>query len=204
MDKISHWKNIYQTKDPKNVSWFAPHLFKSLEFLTKTSLEKNDPMIDVGAGTSTLADDLLGQGFTRLTILDISSESLEVSKKRLGKEAQKIEWIVGDITSAKLSKNYYKLWHDRAVFHFLTKPEEKEKYKLMLRESLAPKGYALIATFSLEGPEKCSGLEVFRYSPETLSRDLGAGFQLMEAATESHKTPSGTVQAFIYCLFQKL
>ncbi len=203
MDKRAHWQNIYQTKNSKDVSWFASHLTQSLEFINKAGLKNNDPMIDVGAGASTLVDDLLEQGFTKLTALDISSESLEMTRRRLSHEARKIEWLTGDITEMELPKNYYKLWHDRAVFHFLTQREDKEKYKRALRESLKPKGYAVIAAFSLEGPEKCSGLEVVRYSPETLSKELGAKFKLLEASTDFHKTPFGTVQAFMYGLFQK-
>ena len=204
MEKKSHWENVYRTKNAGQVSWFKPHLSKSLELILGAKIDKHEPVIDVGGGASTLVDDLLNEGFTDITVLDVSSESLEVSKKRLGKEASKIHWVVDDITIANLPKNHYFLWHDRAVFHFLTDPEDRQKYKRILGQSLKPKSFAIISTFSLGGPVKCSGLDVCRYSPETLSGELGPGFQLLRSENETHKTPFDTTQEFVYCLFQKI
>lgn len=204
MNRQSHWENVYRTKNADQVSWFKLHLSKSLEIVLGTKIDKHDPIIDVGGGASTLVDDLLNEGFTNVIVLDVSSESLEVSKKRLGKEALKIHWTTGDITAVNLPKSYYSLWHDRAVFHFLTNPEDRQNYKRILDQSLKPKAFAIIATFSLGGPTKCSGLDVVRYSPETLSKELGPGFQLLHSENETHKTPFDTTQEFVYCLFQKI
>ena len=203
MDFKSHWENVYKTKTADQVSWFKPHLAKSLELILGTKRDKREPVIDVGGGASTLVDDLLGEGFMDITVLDISSESLEVSKKRLGKEAAKVNWIVGDVTTTNLPKNHYSLWHDRAVFHFLTSPEDRKKYVKTLNQSLKPKGIVTIATFSLKGPERCSGLDIVRYSPETLQAEFGESYSLMKSLEESHDTPFGTKQEFVYGVFQR-
>ena len=203
MERKSHWQNIYHTKDSKQVSWYTPHLAESLRLILSLNLSKEDPMIDVGSGASTLVDDLLKEGFNHITVLDISSQALEVAKKRLGEKAQKVKWVISDITTAALPKTYYTLWHDRAVFHFLTKEEDRQKYKEHLRQSLKPGGYFIVSTFSPEGPPQCSGLEVQRYSPDTLGSELGKDFLLMKSFKESHHTPFQTVQDFTYCLFRK-
>ncbi len=204
IDKKSHWENIYKTKNPKKVSWFKTHLSESLRLIRQTGIQKGAPIIDVGGGASTLVDDLLMDGFTNITVLDVSSQSLGVSKKRLGREAQKIQWIAADITQAVLPQNHYALWHDRAVFHFLTKVQDRERYKETLTTSLKPGGFVVISTFSLKGPLTCSGLDVARYSSETLSNELGPHFKLLDSLDEDHKTPFKTVQNFTYCLFQNL
>ena len=203
MDSRSHWENVYETKKADQVSWFKPHLSKSLGLILEAGIKKNDPVIDVGGGASTLADDLLREGFTDITVLDISSQSLEVTKKRLGKESSKIHWLVDDITTANLPKGRYALWHDRAVFHFLTKSEDRKKYVTIMNQSLKPQGTAIIATFSLKGPERCSGLDIVRYSAETLQAELGKNYHRMKSLEESHDTPFGTKQEFIYCVFKR-
>lgn len=199
-----YWQNIYKTKKANEVSWFAPHLSSSLKLIESTGIHKNEPFIDVGGGASTLVDDLLVQGFTDISVLDISAEALEVSKKRLGKDAQKVNWMVGDITKMPLPKNHFSLWHDRAVFHFLTRADDREQYKKTLWSSLKPQGFAIIAVFSLVGPTKCSGLEIVRYSAETIFAELGSQFKLLSCSEKSHETPFGTTQSFIYCLLQKM
>ena len=203
MDRQSHWENIYKTKKPDQVSWFKSHLSKSFELISKTNIAKDSPVIDIGGGASTLVDDLLNDGITNVTVLDVSSESLEVSKKRLGKQVSKVHWLAADVTTVDLPKNHYVLWHDRAVFHFLTERGDREKYKQILNQALTSKGFVIISSFSLTGPEKCSGLEVVRYSPETLLRELGSGFKLLESENETHKTPFNTTQDFVYCLMQR-
>lgn len=186
------------------MSWFTPHLSLSIELIKKSGIRKNDLIIDVGGGASTLAGDLLSGGFESISVLDISAESLEIAKKRLGKDSLKINWIVGDITEAELPKKQFSLWHDRAVFHFLTETNARQRYKQILKRSLKSNGFVIIAAFSLTGPAKCSGLNVVRYSSNTLAEELGADFKLVESVSEAHKTPNETIQNFTFCLFQKL
>ncbi len=197
----SHWENVYQTKKSDQVSWFQSHLSKSLELIEGSGLHKNARMIDVGGGASTLADDLLAKDYSDLTVLDISGEALNQSKKRLGEKSKQIAWIEDDILKADLPKRAFDLWHDRAVFHFLTKAEARKAYLEVLKQSLKPGGFVMIASFSLEGPPKCSGLEVMRYSPQTMSQELGPGFSLIKTCSERHQTPFDTFQNFVYCLF---
>jgi len=204
MNCQSHWEGIYKTKNANCVSWFKPRLSKSLEFISGTKIDKCEPIIDVGGGASTLVDDLLSEGFMNITVLDISSESLEVSKKRLGKDASNVYWVTDDIIAVNLPENHYSLWHDRAVFHFLTNPADRQKYKRILVRSLKPGAFAVVSSFSLSGPAKCSGLDVVRYSSETLLSEFGSDFRLLHSETENHKTPFDTAQKFVYCLFRKI
>lgn len=199
----NHWEAIYQTKAADQVSWFKPRLSQTFQLLSQANVSVREPILDVGGGASTLVDDLLKKGFGDITILDISSEALEVAKKRLGSQAQKVKWLISDITTADLLKNHYALWHDRAVFHFLIRPEDRRAYVNRLNASLKQAGHAILSTFSLTGPERCSGLEVVRYSPEKLAAELGENFQLIKSFDENHQTPLGTTQAFIYCYFIK-
>jgi len=164
-------------------------------------LKPSSHIIDVGAGASTLADDLIKRGVKAVTVLDVSGKALAVSKTRLGRQADEVEWIEADVTQAKLRKQYYDIWHDRAVFHFLTDAQDRRRYIATMTESLKPDGQLVIATFSLEGPPRCSGLDIVRYSPETLQAELGNGFHLVESLEEEHETPFNTVQKFIYCRF---
>lgn len=197
----SHWEKVYQTKSSKEVSWYTPHLENSLKLIRLSGVSDEAQIIDVGGGASTLADDLIGSGFEHLTVLDISGEALETAKKRFGEKASKVNWIEADITQADLPNSYYDLWHDRATFHFLVDPRDRKKYLNLLRSSLKPEGRVIIATFGPDGPEKCSGLPIVRYSPESLFRELGEGFTLIESFKEVHKTPFGTTQEFTYGLF---
>lgn len=203
-DPKTHWENIYGQKKPSEVSWYKPHLDLSLRVLTSAGLNPLSHIIDVGAGASTLVDDLVKLGTKAITILDISGEALAVSKARLGQQVSEVEWIEADIMQAKLRKEYYDIWHDRAVFHFLTNAEDRRRYAAAMTEALKPQGQLAMATFSLEGPLRCSGLDIVRYNPQTLQTELGSGFRLVEALEEEHQTPFNTVQKFIYCRFQKM
>ena len=203
MDKKAHWENVYQTKPSDRVSWFQAHLAVSLELIEDAGLAEDAKIIDVGGGASTLADDLLAKGYGDVTVLDISSQALDQSRKRLGEKSKKITWLEADILKAGLPRNAFDLWHDRAVFHFLTSLEDRKAYLEVLRQSVKPGGTVIMASFSLEGPEKCSGLNVMRYNPETMSRELGGGFTLIKSRNESHRTPFDTLQDFVYCLFRK-
>ncbi|MBI3313934.1 MAG: class I SAM-dependent methyltransferase [Candidatus Omnitrophica bacterium] len=198
-----HWENVYQTKKADQVSWFQPHLSKSLDLIVQSEIGLTASMIDVGGGASTLVDDLLEKGYSDISILDISGTALETSKKRLGNKADKVHWIEGDITNVKLPEKHFDLWHDRAVFHFLTDAASRQKYKKNLAYSLKPGGGLILATFSLKGPERCSGLNVMRYSPELLQAELGKGYRLIKTLEETHPTPFGTTQEFAYCFFRR-
>ncbi len=202
-DAKSHWESIYKTKSSKDVSWYAPHLAKSLHIIRSLGLRKDAEIIDVGGGASTLPDDLLSEGYENITALDIASEAFKVSKDRLGGKAHRVRWLEADVTSTAFQSNHYDLWHDRAVFHFLTNAEDRQKYVLNANQALKPGGYALIATFGPNGPLKCSGLEIVRYSAKSLRRELGNSFQLERHFIEIHKTPFDTTQEFLYCLFRK-
>ncbi len=200
----THWENVYKNKKPDEVSWFQSHLSKSLELIFESKISHEAQIIDVGGGASTLVDDLLQKGFRNISVLDISGVALEISKKRLGSEAERVNWIEGDITTVQLPEYHYDLWHDRAVFHFLRKTKDQKAYFEILRKSLKPGGVVIIASFGLEGPQKCSGLDVMRYSPETLQKELGENYCLTESLKESHQTPFGTCQEFVYCSFRKI
>ena len=202
-DQKTHWESIYQTKTPHQVSWYKPRLEKSIELIRGLGLSKEAQIIDIGAGASTLLDDLIAEGFRHITALDISSAALKFSKGRLGNKIECIGWIEADILRAELPSHHYDLWHDRALFHFLTEREDRLKYIRQLEVSLKPGGYLLMATFGPNGPPKCSGLPIVRYSSESLPQELGAPFQLQQHSTEVHTTPFDTTQEFLYCLFRK-
>ena len=195
MDKKLHWENVYSTKRQDQVSWYRDHLETSLNMILNTHVEKDAAIIDVGGGGSTLADDLIDNGFIDVSVLDISSKAIENSRERLGVKAEKVEWIVGDITAIELPRNHFDVWHDRAVFHFLTDAEDRP---------LKSGGHIIVASFGLGGPEKCSGLDVVRYSPDAMHDEFGDDFKLINSIDESHQTPFGTSQEFIYCYCRKM
>lgn len=198
-----HWNNIYATKAVDAVSWYQNVPAVSLDIIKSLSLEKSSPIIDIGGGASNLVDHLVKLGFNNLTVLDIAENALSLSKKRLEDAANSVHWIASDITQAHFKSNQFKLWHDRAVFHFLTRAEDRKAYIEHLNHALDADGFALIATFALDGPEKCSGLEIVRYSPKSLSETLGSDFELVRSISENHQTPAGNQQAFVYCLLKK-
>ncbi len=199
MNKKAHWENVYATKQPDQVSWYREHLKNSLEMIFETGVGKNAAIIDVGGGSSTLVDDLLENGFTDISVLDISAKAIENSKNRLGTRAKQVEWIEADITDADLPKNHYDVWHDRAVFHFLTDENDRKKYVELVMSSLKIGGHIIVASFGLDGPIKCSGLDVVRYSPNAMHNEFGRNFELVKSVREIHETPFETTQEFIYC-----
>jgi len=175
------------------------HAQFSLQCIQNTGIRKTDPIIDVGGGASTLADDLIAAGFLHITVLDISPTALELARQRLGARAANVTWIEADITQADLPGRAFDIWHDRAVFHFLTQPADRQRYLDTVRHAVRKGGHVIVATFAPDGPDHCSGLEVVRYSPESLHAEFGEDFELMESTRETHRTPFGTEQRFIYC-----
>src|SRR5215471_17791354 len=173
MDAKSRWEDIYGAKAANAVSWYRSHLDTSLAFIEHAGAGPSAAIIDVGGGESTLVDDLLERGYENLTVLDISTTALEETKKRLGANADRIHWIAGDVTEAELPEHAYDIWHDRAVFHFLTPPTQRAAYVRQASRSLKPGGYLIVATFAANGPSRCSGLKVVRYTAESLAQELG-------------------------------
>lgn len=199
MDKKAHWENVYSTKGRDEVSWFREHLDTSLKMIVGTGVGYEAAIIDVGGGNSTLVDDLIERGFIDVSVLDISGKAISDSKERLGAKAATVNWIESDITMAALPPNHFDVWHDRAVFHFLTDENDRKKYVDLMMSSVKPGGHVIVASFSLEGPQKCSGLDVVRYSPESMHGEFGSSFDLIESVGEEHNTPFGTTQQFVYC-----
>lgn len=200
MEQQAYWEHVYQTRAAEEVSWYRPHLERSLELIRRSAPDLSDSIIDVGGGESTLVDDLLAAGYRDVTVLDISATAIEVAKMRLGSNAERVAWLAADITAVTLPRRRYDVWHDRAVFHFLTDLAQRAAYVRQVTRAIRPGGHVIVATFGPEGPQKCSGLDVARYDAEALHDEFGASFRLLESATELHDTPFGTVQQFVYCL----
>ncbi len=200
MDVKTHWEKIYGTKAPDAVSWYRPHLEISLELIQRAAPQRSASIIDVGGGESTLVDDLLAQGYQNITVLDVSETAIEATRKRLGPVSAQVHWLVADITDAQLEPGAYDVWHDRAVFHFLTAPEARAAYVRQVAKAVKPAGYVIVSTFGPEGPTKCSGLDVVRYDAESLHQEFGVHFRLLDSSQELHRTPFGTTQQFLYCL----
>jgi SAM-dependent methyltransferase len=200
MDAQTHWENIYGKKAPDAVSWYRAHLETSLELIELAAPARAVSIIDVGGGESTLVDDLIARGYQNVTVLDISQIAIDMTQKRLGSASEKVLWLVGDITTTKLEPCTYDVWHDRAVFHFLTAIEARLAYVRQVAHAVKPGGHVIVSTFGPEGPTKCSGLDVVRYDAESLHKEFGVRFRLLESAEELHCTPFGTVQQFLYCL----
>jgi ubiquinone/menaquinone biosynthesis C-methylase UbiE len=199
-----HWETIYKTKGTIGVSWYQERPSKSLELIEAAGAGPTGALIDVGGGASTLVDHLLLAGWHRITVLDISAAALEKAQARLGSSAQAIKWMEGDVTQVTILPHHsYDVWHDRAFFHFLTASEDRQGYLRTLRDALKPGGHVIMATFATDGPPRCSGLDVVRYSPESLSTEFGPEFKQLRSSTETHRTPFSTEQKFIYCLFRK-
>lgn len=204
VDNQPHWDDVYQTKSATSVSWHQQHARQSLAFIFSTDAPKKASIIDVGSGASTLIDDLIAEGFTNITALDIAESGLAVTRQRLGDRADLVQWLVTDIANALLPSEHFDIWHDRAVFHFLVDAKQRQKYLENMQQSVKAGGHIIMATFAEDGPEKCSGLSVMRYSAESLTKILGPAFELLETRKESHQTPAGNSQSFIYCRFRKL
>jgi 2-polyprenyl-3-methyl-5-hydroxy-6-metoxy-1,4-benzoquinol methylase len=201
-NRKDHWESVYQKHSPTGVGWYQAYPEKSLKLVHNTGAGTDSSIIDVGGGTSMLSKHLLDQGYKKLAVLDISGNSIESAKSQLDEKSREINWIEADVTKYSFTEQY-DIWHDRAVFHFLTKAEDRKGYITSLNQALKLNGHLIIATFSLDAPPKCSGLSVVRYSSETLQSELGDNFILEEAVVEDHVTPSCVKQNFIFCRFIK-
>ena len=202
MSRKSHWDTVYEGKLDNAVSWYQSKPELSLKLITGSGVSHSGSIIDVGGGASLLVDYLVQDGFENTTVLDISGAALRVAQKRLGENAKYVDWIEADITRFQYAKTFA-LWHDRAVFHFLTEAPDRKKYINLLHKATRPGGHVIIAAFAIGGPEKCSGLDIVQYDAAKLSRELGETFILVEQADETHITPGGKVQAFGYYRFKK-
>lgn len=202
MNEPDHWEAVYTTKAPDSVSWFQATPKTSLAALSRMAPLSTSAIIDVGGGASALADSLLDRGWADITILDVAASALEVSQSRLGARASQVQWIAADITRWGPARQY-DIWHDRAVFHFLATKEARDAYKNALQTGLRAGGWLIMATFALDGPDKCSGLPVVRYDAELLTEELGQDFTLVAAWSEAHKTPWNSDQSFNWCLYQR-
>ena len=200
LERKKHWETVYETKNPDQVSWTQETPKTSLGFIHSFGLDKAAKIIDIGGGDSNLVDYLLDEGFENVTVLDISEKALEKAKKRLGEKATKVTWIVSDITEFEPNMTF-DVWHDRATFHFLTTTEQVKKYMKIARNSVS--GFLTIGTFSQNGPEKCSGLEIKQYNEEELTSELNNGFDKVKCVTEDHLTPFETTQNFLFCGFKR-
>ena len=203
MDAKAHWEQVYTTRAPTQVSWHQERLSLSLQLIRRTGMPRTGHLIDVGGGTSTLVDDLLAAGFHSITVLDISAMALQLARARLGPRADAVTWMETDITQAAFPEPIFDVWHDRAVFHFLTRPTDRQRYVDRVRDAVRPGGYVIVASFAPDGPRQCSGLDVMRYSPDSLHHEFGPGFALIDSASENHHTPFGTEQKFIYCFCRR-
>ncbi|NBS62903.1 MAG: class I SAM-dependent methyltransferase [Betaproteobacteria bacterium] len=201
MKTDQHWEQVYRSRSTTEVSWYRAHLEHSLESISRIAPNLNAAILDVGAGASTLVDDLLSAGYTRLTVLDIAASALESTRSRLGRRAAEVNWLVGNVLDIELPAHHFDIWHDRAVFHFLTSASDREAYVAQMTAALRPGGHVLIATFGPEGPLRCSGLEVVRYDAQSLSKELGKAFRLIDWTLEHHETPAGATQQFLHALF---
>jgi trans-aconitate methyltransferase len=203
MDRAAHWNQVFATKATDQVSWFETVPAVSLRLLDAAGLTRDSRVIDIGGGDSHLIDQLLERGVRHVAVLDVSLAALDRARRRLGEMAAVPTWIEADVTGT-WTLAPVDFWHDRAAFHFLTLPEEREAYLMRLLQTLKPGGTAIIATFAADGPERCSGMQVVRYSPESLARELGPRFELVDTARHAHTTPWGSAQSFQYSVFRLL
>lgn len=204
MDRLAHWEHVYRTKAPDQVSWFQAEARLSLALIRRVAPDFNAAIIDVGAGASSLVDHLLAAGYRNITVLDLAEAALAQSQLRLAQSGMddRVTWRQDDVLTAGLPEAAFDLWHDRAVFHFLTDAADRAQYVRQVRRAVRPGGFVLVATFAEDGPLRCSGLDVVRYAPEQLHSEFGSDFQLVEGLREEHATPSGARQAFTYCLLR--
>jgi len=200
MDDKSHWETVYGTKPADAVSWFQPTAQRSLRLIRRVAPDLDAPIIDVGGGASVLVDELLQAGYRDLTVLDLARNALEVAQGRLASSATRVRWLEADVRTATLPFAHYAVWHDRAVFHFLTSAVDRAAYVKQVERAVRAGGFVIVATFAEDGPVSCSGLPVARYSPDALHDQFGSSFELVSSERESHETPAGTRQTFTYCL----
>ncbi len=203
MDRKAHWENVYSARQPTEVGWYQAVPDASLRMIQASGVGSGARVIDVGAGASTLVDALLERGFSRITVLDISEAALAAARLRLGQRAEAVKWVAADITAFRPTAPY-DLWHDRAVFHFLTQEKDREKYLQVLGQGLKPGGQLIISTFAEDGPDQCSGLDVVRYSATRLASEVGQDYGLVEWFEDVHVTPGGGRQKFLFCRFRRL
>ena len=199
MDARAHWERVYHTKAAAEVSWFRRHLDTSLALIERVAGERTASIIDVGGGESTLVDDLIARGYRNVTVMDIAGTAIEHSKKRMGSASGSVTWLVADITQAQLPAGAFDIWHDRAVFHFLTEPAQRLAYVQRVASTVRLGGHVIVATFGPDGPTRCSGLDVMRYDADALHGEFGRRFRLVDSLKELHRTPFGTIQQFLYC-----
>ncbi len=200
MDKKQHWENRYSGTDADKLTWYQPRPAQSLQWIHQYC-DPDQALIDIGAGASTLTDHLLEDGYNNITLLDLSEHSLAESRARLGSNADTVNWITADITNWQAQQKYA-LWHDRAVFHFLTEAEDRRAYKQALASALQENGILIMATFAIGDPEKCSGLPIVQYNADSLQAELGEQFLLLNHTEEDHPTPAGNSQLFNWCVFR--
>ncbi len=203
MSTVDHWQKIYSARPAEKLGWYKPHIQIPLRWIEKLDLASDAPIIDVGGGTSTLVDNLIEMGYRSNTVLDISKHALSSARARLGEKHRLVTWIDADITVVELPPCGYDLWHDRAMFHFLTSPEQLQNYLDTLFHALKPGGHIIMGTFAPEAPSTCSGLPVRRYSLEELRNTIGEDFDLVGHDKELHITPGGTEQMYLFCHFRK-
>ena len=204
IERHAHWQTVYQTKGEHDVSWFEESPAISLELIRATGVTTTAPIIDIGGGASRLVDALLDQGYSAVTVLDLSEKALEISKARLGPQgAAKVKWVAVDVTAWEPSQAY-DVWHDRATFHFLTDPSERAAYVERVLRAVRFGGHVIIGTFALDGPERCSGLPVVRYDAAAISKILGPSFDLLQSRIHAHQTPTGVIQRFQFSRFRRL
>jgi ubiquinone/menaquinone biosynthesis C-methylase UbiE len=200
MSQRDHWEDVYLRKAASEVSWYQPEARLSLDLIRRVAPDTGSAIIDVGGGASTLVDGLLDSGYHQLTVVDIAGAALAVTRQRLGERADQVTWLESDALTVPLSPMRYDVWHDRAVFHFLTDPHDRQRYVEQTRKAVKPGGHVIVASFAPDGPTRCSGLDVVRYSPDGMHAEFGQGFRLVDSVREDHHTPMGTTQAFVYCL----
>ncbi|MCB1735711.1 MAG: class I SAM-dependent methyltransferase [Rhodocyclaceae bacterium] len=197
----AHWQSVYHAGDTGGVSWYQAIPTPSLELIAATGLKHQARVVDVGGGHSTLVDHLVGSGWDQITVVDISGSALTAARRRLGRRARRVEWVERDLLTWR-PRLPYALWHDRALLHFLIDEDERERYREVMNASLEPGGFVLIGTFAEDGPERCSGLPVRRYSPRTLATWLGPEFEPLQTRLDPHRTPNGKIQHFQFSLFR--
>jgi 2-polyprenyl-3-methyl-5-hydroxy-6-metoxy-1,4-benzoquinol methylase len=198
----AHWEQVYATKAVDAVSWYEPQAAQSLALIRGVAPSPSAAVIDVGGGASVLVDRLLDAGYANPTVLDLAAGALEASRRRLGERATQVNWLHGDVLEVQLAPAAYDVWHDRAVFHFLTEPGQRTRYRQQLDRSLRDGGHLVIACFAIDGPSRCSGLPVVRYDADTLAAELGERFVLQQQAQVDHPTPGGAIQHFLYAVFR--
>ena len=203
MEPKAHWEQVYSSKSATEVSWFQTHADLSLKLIRDAGVPKSGAIIDVGGGASTLVDDLLLYGYGDVSVLDLSCAALATAQQRIGTQASKVNWLEANILDVNFPAGRFDVWHDRAVFHFLTNEIDRQAYVRKVLRAVKPGGRVIVATFAEDGPTECSGLPVMRYSADELHDEFGGRFELLEHAHETHHTPTGKEQQFVYCLCRR-